>query len=161
MGLDACVFCDCYEMGKVNVPPPQPELVFVNPETGQVLLHCGEPGADERLFDEWLASACEHGPIGQLVAHYLGNTARISLLRTLFESTPERFPTLLAKVVYSGIHAGDALSLADVEQVAQEISTIRTLYCDKDSQEAILRKFERQMTELVRAARKVRKPIVF
>jgi len=30
MGLGAIVYCDCYEKGRVRVPPPQPELVYVD-----------------------------------------------------------------------------------------------------------------------------------
>ena len=30
MGLNARVFCNCYETGKVETPPPQPDLVYVD-----------------------------------------------------------------------------------------------------------------------------------
>jgi len=161
MGLDACVFCNCYETGKVKAPPPQPELVYVDPTTGQVSLQWEKTGADQHLFDDWLASACAHGPLGELVSHRLGNIALIAFLRGLFQVTPERFPILLSKVVYNGIHCGDILSLADVEDLAAEMSVVHTLHCTDVSQEGLLRNFEKQMMDLIQGTRSVRKPIVF
>ena len=141
MGLDACVFCDCYEVGKVKARPPQPDLVYIDPATGQVSLRWEQPGADQRRFIDWLGSACEHGPEGQLVSHRLGNVALIGFLRGLFEGTPERFPTLLSKVVHNGIHAGDILSLTDVEDLAAEMLAVHAVHCSDASQEDILRNF--------------------
>jgi hypothetical protein len=161
MALDACVYCNCYETGNAKTPPPQPDLVYVDPTSGEVLLRWEEEGADQHRFFEWLSSACEHGPIGHLVSHRLGNIARIGYLRGRFQETPERFPTLLSKIVNNGVHAGDMLTLSDVEQVAAEISAVHTLYCSDDSDEALLREFERQMFELIRASKSVSKPIVF
>jgi hypothetical protein len=161
MSLDACVFCNCYEAGKVTTLPPQPQLVYIDPATGQVSLRWEESGADQRLFYDWLASACEHGPLGQLISHRLGNIALIAFLRGLFEQTPERFPALLSKVVYNGVHGGDTLNLADVEALAAEMSPLHTLHCADASEEGFLRNFEMQMLELIQAAVSVRKPIVF
>jgi hypothetical protein len=162
MGLDASVYCDCYEMGKVKTPPSQPDLVYVDPISGEVLLRREERDADQRGFFEWLSSACEHGPNRScLVSHRLGNIALIGFLRGLFQETPDRFPTLLSKVVYDGTHSGDILPLSDVERVAGEMSAVHTLHCSDESHETLLRKFERQMLELVEAAKSVSKPIVF
>jgi hypothetical protein len=161
MALDACVHCDCYETGKVRTPAPQPGLVYVDPETGEVALQWEEQGADQRSFDDWRASACEHGRWGELVSHRLGNIARISFLRAVFQSTPLNFPVLLSKVVYNGVHCGDTLGPADIERLACEMVAVHTLHRAEPSDEAVLRGFETQMTELIEAARKVRKPIVF
>ena len=161
MALDACVYCNCYETGNAKTPPPQPDLVYVDPISGEVSLLCEAEGADEDRFFEWRSSACEHAPSGQLVSHRLGNIALIGFLRGRFEETPERFPTLLSKVVYNGTHLGDTLTLSDVEQLATEMSAVHALHSSDDSDEALLRQFERQMLELIRAARSVSKPIVF
>lgn len=160
MGLNAKVCCDCYEAGRVKVPPPQPELVYIDPETGEVSLRWEEPGADMHRFYEWRESACEHRG-GNLVYHRLGNMGGIGFLRALFQETPEQFPTLLSKVVYNGIHGGDALCLSDVEGLSNELSAVRALYCADESDEAYLREFEAHLMELTQAAQKVRKPIVF
>ena len=160
MSLSAWVSCDCYETGKMKTPPPQPELVFLDPETGAVHLQWEEQGADSRGFHAWLQSACEHGPLAHLVSHHLGNIARIRFIRELFEQTPERFPTLLSKVVYNGVHDG-ILSLREVEDVAHELLAVRALHCSDPVCEEVVREFEVQMSELVEASRKVHKPIVF
>lgn len=153
MGLDAFVFCNCYETGKVKTPPPQPELVYVDAASGEVSIRCQEPGADPFLFDQWLLSACEHGPrMHCLCFHHLGNIAHIGFLRDLFRKAPDRFPTLLSKVVFDGTHSGDMLSLSEVEDVANEMSAVRALHCATASDEAILREFEVNMMELVQAA---------
>jgi hypothetical protein len=49
MGLDAVVYCDCYERGRVRGPPPQPESVYVD-ANGQVCLQWEAPGADQNAF---------------------------------------------------------------------------------------------------------------
>ena len=52
MGLDAFVFCDCYEKGELLEPPPRPELVYIT-ETGRL-----ECKSDDSIileeFDLWL-----------------------------------------------------------------------------------------------------------
>ena len=161
MALDACVYCNCYETGNAKTPPPQPDLVYVDPISGEVSSFCEAEGADQHRFFEWLSSACKHAPSGQLVSHRLGNIALIGFLRGRFEEIPKQFPTLLSKVVYNGTHLGDTLTLSDVEQLATEMSAVHALHSSDDSDEALLRQFERQMLELIRAARSVSKPIVF
>jgi hypothetical protein len=37
-------------------------------------------------------------------------------------NTPERFPVLLANVLYNGTHGGDYLALEDVKAVAVEVA---------------------------------------
>ena len=121
MGLDAAVYCDCYEAGKVRNPPPQPELVYVD-ENGQVSFKWDAPGADQFAFYDWLRNACEHSPMSQqLVSHRLGNIARVGFIRTLLSVSAELFPILLTKVIYDGSHAGDSLSMADVERIRPEL----------------------------------------
>jgi hypothetical protein len=160
MGLDASVYCNCYEVGLVRTPPPQPAFTYIDEETGQVSLRWDAPGADQILFSEWLASACEHDEFGRLIHHRLGNAARIGILRSLFETTPERFPILLSKVVYSGTHCGDFLTLEYVDKLAAEMALVPTVHCDA-ADEDIVRQFQSQMAELIEAARSVQRPIVF
>jgi hypothetical protein len=63
VGLDATVYCDCFETDRARRPPPQPELVYID-ENGQVSLKWDAPGADQFAFYDWLNMACEHGPNG-------------------------------------------------------------------------------------------------
>jgi hypothetical protein len=159
MGLDACVYCDCYEQGR-RTPPPQPKLVYVD-ACGQVSLHWDAPGADQFGFYTWLETSCPHGPLGWLVLHRIGNIALVGLLRSLLSRTPDTFPILLGKVVYDGTHAGDHLDVRTVEALQAEMSSLDALHCDSADEEEYLRAFERQMEELIAASLAVRKPIAF
>lgn len=160
MGLDAVVYCDCYEKGRVHRPPPQPELVYVD-ANGQVCLRWDAPGADQNTFQSWLHDACDHGPFGQLVGHRLGNVARIGLLRRLLSHSAEEFPILLSKVLYNGVHAGDWLDAEHVRRLDHEMVRFRAIHSGDLTEENILREFEQQMSELITAAQRVGKPIAF
>ena len=143
LGLDASVFCNCYETGKTRCAPPQPELVYVD-DVGQVQFKWDAPRADQRRFYDWLANACEHGPMGQLVSHRL-----------------DKYPVLLAKVVYNGTHGGDHLSEHDARELVPEIGALRLVRCGNPEEQELLRGFAAQMAELVTASIAIGKPIVF
>ena len=160
MGLDACVYCDCYEKGLMRTAPPQPELVYVD-ENGQVSLKWEIPGADQHAFYSWLEEACDHGPLGEIVSHRLGNISGIGFLRHLLSQTEKCFPVLLAKVIYSGAHAGGALSLDEAASLRPELDRLREVRCQDAGDERFVRRFERQMSELVEVSLKIGKPIVF
>jgi hypothetical protein len=160
VGLNASVYCNCYKLSKVRTPPPQPDLTYTE-ETGQVWLKWDAPGADKCAFYAWLESACEHGPLGQLVRHRLGNIAGVARLRGLLGWTSEQFPVLLSKVLYDGTHCGDFLSRADIENVATEMELVHTMHCANSDEEGLLRTFETQMMELIQGARTTGNPIVF
>jgi hypothetical protein len=99
--------------------------------------------------------------MGHLVSHRLGNIALIGFLRTLLASDPTRFPILLTRVLYDGTHAGDFLSSADVELVSVEVKRLNEVHAVRESDEDLIRNFERQMRQLVQAAQSVGKPIAF
>jgi hypothetical protein len=160
VGLDATVYCDCFEKGRVRTPPPQPALVYVEP-SGQVALKWDEPQADQHSFYGWLAECCEHGPMGELVSHRLGNLTLIAFLRGLLAERPAQFPILVTKVICDGTHAGDHLTLDEVDRLAGEVELLKNVRGDARSEEELIRQFERQMSELVQAARHIRKPIAF
>lgn len=59
MGLDACVYCNCFESGKLNSEPPEPGRVFVM-EDGGLDYHCDDL-EQTIMFDRWLKDdACDH-----------------------------------------------------------------------------------------------------
>lgn len=160
MGLDAAVFCDCFEKGLVRKPPPQPELVSVG-QTGEPWLKWDDPGADQNAFYEWLKSRCDHDPLGELISHRLGNVALIGLLRELIGTRAAEFPLILGRLLYDGMHAGDYISVSDLEPLASEVDRLTSVHSEDAAEEGFIRGFEKQMAELVQVARSVRKPIVF
>ena len=77
MGLDACVYCDCFETDNLRLPPPFPELVYVA-EDGQI--ECRDTNYYEE-FDEWRKNcACAHKDC-EIASHYIGNITRVAHLR--------------------------------------------------------------------------------
>jgi hypothetical protein len=160
MGLNASVFCDCYESSRMT-RPPQPEFVYLD-EMGQVSCRADHPDADQCAFDEWLARACPHGPLGGgLVSHRLGNLSLIEHLANLLAGSREQFPILLTKVLYDGTHSGDCIHVSDLDALNVEIQMLHKVHIGDGTLETVTRQFERQMVELVTAANAVKKPIVF
>jgi hypothetical protein len=159
MGLDASVYCDCLERGRLRTPP--------RPEWG---VHVDEEGArspttrdlDEKIaFDAWNhRDACEHED-GVLLHHRLGNSALINFFRAVLTEHAARLPVVVRKIVYSGIHAGDILSTEAVEQLAGELAVLSQVHVKDRKDEQFLRHFEHQLRELVECSRRVQKPVVF
>lgn len=126
MGLDASVYCDCWEKGKLNSPAPNPEFVTMD-ESGFLEIESD----DDQLyfaFEEWKSSACEH-PSMKLVHRRLGNISHIAVLRDIvsqLSSDPkEEFPVTWNKVIYSGSHGGDFLRVDEVRKLKDEIDVLR------------------------------------
>ncbi len=159
MGLDAHVCCDCYERGRLRSPPPPGCNVSVSDDGG---LLCGSDDPEVQIaFDLWLRSeACEHEH-GYLASHRLGNIALVAALRAELSRWPDRFPVLLARVIYNGTHCCDSIAAADVARLAPEVEALATVRCADAELGPLLRDFEAQMRELVTAALRVGKPLVF
>ena len=157
MALDARVYCNCFEAGKLLIPPPHPDQVYVAEDGG---LACKDLF---RLyeFEEWLEKyACSH-PGGVALHHHLGGLGVIDFLREELERAPNDFPLLLGKVVYDGSHAGDFLAMAELKELLAETIRLSGLRTSDGEEEALLRNFERQLKELITCAIQMRKPIVF
>lgn len=157
MGLDATVYCDCIERGRLRNPPLPHWKVYVDP-SGCRFAHT-DPD-DDLAFDAWNTTACEHED-GVLLHHYLGNTTRIGRIRETLSPYPDRFPLILGKVIYCGIHAGDRLSVEQVEALRAELDRLRALRPQDAAAEQRVRTFQNQLQELVAAALQLRKPISF
>lgn len=157
MSLDATVFCDCYEKGRLRTPPPSVSIFVgldgsLDPDRGTL---------EEMLrFDEWRYSACEH-PHGILLHHRLGNISLIGLLRSELQRETSRFPVLLGKVVYDGTHGGDCISVELVPELRKEIEALADFKCSTREADTFILRFRIQMMELVTASLSIRKPIAF
>ena len=159
MGLDASVYCDCFERGRLRTPPRPEWGVHVDEEGGRSPT---TKDLDEQIaFDAWnYRDACEHEN-GVLLHQRLGNISLIGLFRQLLNAHVDRLPVIVKKIIYSGSHAGDSLSLEIVEQLGAEIEALGQIHERDRKNEQFLRDFEQQLRELVECSRKVGKPIVF
>lgn len=159
MGLDAAVYCNCFETGMLKEPPPCAELVAVGP-SGR--LDCRSEVEETLLaFDEWLLHrACEHED-GVVQDHYIGNMTLVGLLRSELERQADMYPVSLAKILYSGTHTGDYLSLVDVRNLQDELKLLEGHVCLNEINQGYLAVYRQQMTELAEAALSVGKPISF
>ena len=160
MGLNATVYCDCYEKGKLRAPPPQPEHVYIE-QSGQLCLRWESPGADEHRFNEWQEQACEHQPSGAAVSHSLGNKSAIAQLREILSLGEGDFSDLLTRVLYNGTHCGDHLDAKAVAGLASEMPALSRLEGRSEAEKMLLREFEHHMHELIEAATRLNKPIAF
>jgi hypothetical protein len=157
MGLDATVYCNCYETGRLRTPPPPSASVYVY-EDGS--LACGNVEA-EKEFDEWLENgACEHKG-GVAIGHYLGNLTRVGLVREGLREYADTFPMMLGKVVYNGVHCGDYIGLDEIERLREEVLRLESIHSAEPRHERALRYFEEQMHELIACALQMKKPIAF
>ena len=159
MGLDATVFCNCFELGLLKTPPLTEWGVYVVPEGHR---DCASDLTSERkdAFYAWSDVACEHED-GVALHHRIGNISGVAALREELSRAPEQFPLLLSKVLYNGTHAGDWLDVPTVEALQPELKHLSGLHAQDVDGEWFLRQFEQQMRELVACALNLRKPIVF
>lgn len=155
MGLDATVYCNCFETGRLKEPPPCQEVSI----SAVGSLDCGSEDLDTLLaFDQWLLHrACEH-PNGILLSHHIGNLAQVGLLRNELQKEGETFSVVLAKILFSGTHTGDYLS---VRATRNELERLDRFVCASEEHQAAVDLFRRQMIELAAAALGVTKPIAF
>ena len=159
MGLDATVYCNCFETGKLKELPPYIDLIRVADDGS---LDCKSEDLELLLeFDQWLLRrACQHEN-GVLLHHRIGNIALIGLLRNELSRQAEKFPITLQKILYNGIHGGDYISLEDVKNLKNETDNFDGFVCfDKKNQEFVS-DFRQQLKELINCSLQVEKPISF
>lgn len=159
MGLDAGVYCDCFERGRLKCPPPAGCSLSVD-VSGMLL--CGSDDLEVQIaFDDWLEHrACEHEH-GWFIQHHLGNIGQIARLRHALELAPKRFPLLLEKVIWSGSHCGDFVPAEEVHLLRPELRSLARFKCEDPDVAEDLKLFRMQMNELIRVAIKLGRPIAF
>ncbi|HTV48071.1 MAG TPA: hypothetical protein VMG59_06465 [Phycisphaerae bacterium] len=158
MGLDATVYCDCFEQGKLRTPPLPEWNMFVE-EGGARSVRTGDL-KKVLAFDQWNFNACEHER--GILRHYrIGNIATVDLIRMTLTKRSELFPIILSKIVYNGIHCGDFINIDQITLLKPELQALSGFHSDDALAEGWIRQFETQLYELVEAAFRVKKPIVF
>ena len=159
MGLDAVVYCDCFEAGRLREPPPPAWQLFVD-ECGSI--ECKSDELSVLLaFDQWREfRACNHeGNV--LIHHYLGNIATIGALEAELRPASANLPIMLGKVLYSATHCGDFLTLSEIGQLQSELDAVKDHRAITTEMDRLLRHFCSQMAELANCALRVGKPISF
>jgi len=158
MGLNGVVRCRCIQDGLAK-PHPFPERLALDDTVDPFLT--GDPTLDDLLVhDRWFDESCPHQ--GYIVQERLGNIRAIAHVRELLgslesEPTP-RFPILLGKVVYNGVHCGDHLSSdgsAELLKEVEQASRFRNHWDVSDSE------FFAGLRRLCEASIATRNPIVF
>jgi hypothetical protein len=157
MGLDAFVYCDCYERGRTRTAPP----VSVSVDETGALVPFGDESVDVvARLDTWRGPACDHRD-GVLIQARLGNVAAIAALREAAQHQPGHFPVLLGRVLSSGTHAGDFLDAKAVADLEKELDVLDVLRHNPPHRNHDLVTLFDQLRALVRSATAVGKPIVF
>ena len=158
MGLDAFVFCDCYEKGRLKRKPPNPDLVHVLPN-GDLECRSKDSKVLER-FDRWRENACEH-EAGMVAGDYLGNDSLIGSIREKLSRKRRKFPTLFNRVIYSGTHCGDHLTVKMVAKLQVELDQLKAHRSGNKELGREIQRLRRQLQKLVRVSLKIGKPIAF
>jgi hypothetical protein len=164
MGLDASVRCDCFENRKITSPPPFRELVRLS-EEGRPEIYT-EDFQQALSFDAWEHSRpCPHERF-TLLHHYIGNITRVANLREqvarLGKEHAVHFPIILERVVYSGVHGGDRLTVSQGRLLRDELEKLSSISAEEVGiDRERIDYFIRQMTELVSLSLTYSKPIVF
>ena len=159
MGLDAFVYCDCYEKGKLKTQPPDPELVYVDKNGRVDCRNCSDEQLDS--FDLWVESQpCEHEEF-TLADCYVGNAWLVRQFHEVLVREHWKFPVILFKVLYNGTHTGDAVYRDDILCIEKELNELKKFKCDDPEMNEWLRDFRKGLSLVVKAALKVDKPIVF
>ena len=167
MGLDAVVFCDCVEEDCLKVPHPYPRLRYIA-SNGSPEIRSQDP-AKVGEHDEWMnLPPCEHEGM-MLRDCYHGNAEAISHLHSVFSGVlgkrGQACPVLMGKVLYSGSHSGDHLTVRDVRRLSDELDRRREAKPSAiapsaaDARQIALA--IRELRRLVKTALAVNKPIAF
>ncbi len=165
MGLDAMVFCDCVEKGRLRVPHPYPRLLYIA-GNGAPEIRSKDPVKVEEHVRWTDLSPCKHDQM-MLPAGYSGSATHIAYLReTISGALGKRVcPVLLGKVLYSGTHCGDHLAVRDVQRLSNELDRLKealpsaTALSREDARE--IASAIRELRRLAKTALAVNKPIAF
>ena len=140
MGLDAIVYRNA---GHLQLGRDKEHAKF-DSATGEVYFE--DPKLDRKYFRK-----------REAVAHRLGNVTAISILRDEVARLlgPESF--LGRKVLYSGLHSGDALPLEELDQLSADLLHIR----ETSRASPLMLELVSALEQLIQAARDEGNPIVF
>lgn len=157
--VDAVVFCNCFEKGRLREPPPVGCRLTVAAD-GALL--CGSDDLYvQTAFANWLHDrACDH-EYGRLLSRPIGDIAEIATLRTILQQVAGRYSMILSRVVYHGSHNGTFIPPRELPALRAEVMSLADIHCEDRDMEKRMRVFESCMSELVECAMFANKPIAF
>jgi hypothetical protein len=165
MGLDAAVFCDCVEKGRLTVPHPYPRQLYIARNGAPEIRSKDRTKVDEH--DQWMElPPCKHSEMMLEGCHInMWFVSRLyDLLSDALRKRGQQCPVLLGKVLYSGAHCGDHLTVRDVRRLANELDQLKGV---RLSQGALVEdapeipKTMKALRRLVKSALAINKPIAF
>lgn len=162
MGLNAVVYCDCIEKGRLTIPHPRPDLLFID-ERGAPDISSSDP-LDVEAHDNWESlRPCQHKHFW-LIERWLGNVSLIGSMRSLlkqYSSDPaHEYPVLWSKVIHDGSHSSDFLTSDAVQQLTDEVDHLKRIANHQVDTTALI-ELLRKLEELVEVSKSVNKPISF
>jgi hypothetical protein len=140
MGLDAVVYRNKVHL-KLGADEKDAQVV---PQTGEV-------------YFERDALSRARGPQLRAIAHRIGNIAEISALREEVARLTGPSGFIVTKIVYSGTHSGDTISVESLSSLSAELTVLR----GATHLSSELRGFISSLEELIRVAQAESNPIVF
>ena len=145
MGLDAVVY---RHINNLEIDRADKEKALIDEERGEVYFE-----------DPEMARKYGHRPF-IAIEKRLGNIAAIGAIDQEIVSVIGGAPsTMHEKVLYSGSHCGDFIAYDELDQVDAEIAMIKKLSAGVRT--PLLDGFLSDMTDLVKAAKEQKQPIVF
>jgi hypothetical protein len=159
VALNAVVFCNCFEKGRLREPPPVGCRLAVVDDGSLV---CGNGDFFvQAAFANWLHDrACDHFD-GRLVHLSLGDVEEIAALRAILKGTWTRCPTLFSRVLQYRTHESEVIAPHELGTLRAEVTALGDIHLQDREMERLLRAFESRMAELLECAMFANKPIVF
>lgn len=165
MGLDAFVFCDCVEKGRLRIPHPYPRLLYIS-SSGSPEIRSNDPAMLQKHVDWMEMDPCQlkHETL-MMDGDTLGNAGFINEIRERLERTlrpRSQYSVLLTKVLYCGTHTGDHLTIAQVRRLAIELRQLkRVLQGSVAADRRLIIPTINQLERLTRTSLRTMKPIAF
>jgi hypothetical protein len=157
MKLQAYVFCNCYEQGRLKRQPQNPKIVAVLPNGD--LGYYRATREQHAAFVAWRSHACRH-PEGVVTGGQLCYRLPREVLHRAMSPHSRAFPIFIRKVLGCKPHTRNShLTLKQVEKLQVELARLKNFHLADRKLDRELRCFYGQMRQLVRAALKFHKPI--
>ena len=165
--MDAVVFCNCVETGRLRVPHPFPRQLYAL-KNGRPAIRSVDVAKIEKHIAWTELPPCRHEDM-MVDGCSLGNAGGVGVIYKVLsraEQPPKiKFPILLNKVFYSGTHCMDFLTLTQIRKLDVELKQLRKLKLTglgfATSEVEWVSGILVNLTRLVRVAQKVGKPIAF